>query len=143
MDADACPGAIKEILFRLADRTHIPVRLVANRFLRTPPSPYISAIVVPAGFDVADNEIVRRLHAGDLVITADIPLAAEAIEKGAATLSPRGEWYTEDNIQERLRVRKMLEEMRDSGIETGGPSAFSQSDSHTFARQIDKWAQQR
>jgi len=143
VDADACPGPIKEILFRLADRAQLPVTLVANHFLRTPGSRYIKSIVVPAGFDVADNEIVKLLRAGDLVITADIPLAAEVLANGAAALNPRGEMYTKDNIQEALSMRKLMEELRASGIETGGPAGFSQNDSHAFARQIDRWLQQQ
>lgn len=143
VDADACPGPIKEILFRLADRMQLPVTLVANQFLRTPGSRYIKSIVVPAGFDVADNEIIKLLRPGDLVITADIPLAAEVIANGAAALNPRGEMYTKHNIQEALSMRKLMEELRNSGIETGGPSAFSQNDSHAFARQIDRWLQQQ
>lgn len=120
VDADACPNVIKEVLFRAADRTAITVTLVANQPLRTPPSKHIRSLQVAAGFDVADNEIVRRCEAGDLVITADIPLAAEVIEKGAVALNPRGERYTPDTIRERLNMRDFMDTLRASGIQTGG-----------------------
>ena len=139
VDADACPGVIKEQLFRLADRTQIMVTLVANKFMRTPPSRYIKSVVVPSGFDVADKEIVRLLDAGDLVITADIPLAAEVIAKGGAALNPRGELYTKDNIDAHLTMRNFMEELRSGGAELGGPAAFSQGDSHAFARQLERY----
>lgn len=137
VDADACPKVIKEILFRAADRTAVQVTLVANRLLYTPPSPYISAIQVADGFDVADSEIVKRLEAGDLVITADIPLAAEVIAKGGHALDPRGEMHSSDTIQARLMMRDFMETLRASGVETGGPSALSQRDRQLFAKHLD------
>jgi uncharacterized protein YaiI (UPF0178 family) len=115
------------------------VTLVANKFMRTPPSRFIKALVVPSGFDVADKEIVRLLQAGDLVITADIPLASEVIVKGGTALNPRGELYTKDNIDAHLTMRNFMEELRSGGAELGGPSAFSQSDSHAFARQLERY----
>ena len=138
-DADACPKVIKEVMFRAADRTAITVTLVANQPLRTPPSKYIRSLQVAAGFDVADNEIVRRCEAGDLVITADIPLAAEVIEKGAVALNPRGERYTPDTIRERLNMRDFMDTLRASGIQTGGPNALNQRDRQQFANELDKW----
>jgi uncharacterized protein YaiI (UPF0178 family) len=143
VDADACPGVIKDMLFRVADRTQIPVTLVANRHLRTPPSRFIKSIVVPAGFDVADKEIVKLAQTGDLVITADIPLAAEVVANGVAVLNPRGEMYTADNIQQHLTMRNFMEDLRGSGVETGGPAAFSQADGRAFARQLDRFVAQR
>ena len=137
VDADACPKVIKEILFRAADRTAVQVTLIANRLLYTPPSPYISAIQVADGFDVADSEIVKRIGAGDLVITADIPLAAEVIAKGGHALDPRGEMHSADTIQARLMMRDFMETLRASGIETGGPSALSQRDRQLFAKHLD------
>lgn len=139
VDADACPNAIKEILFRAAQRVHVSLTLVANQPLRTPPSPYIKAIQVPGGFDAADNEIVRQVQHGDLVITADIPLAAEVIERGGHALNPRGELYTKDNIRERLTLRNLMDELRSSGVDTGGPSSISQSDRQAFANQLDRF----
>ncbi|GGI21171.1 UPF0178 protein [Oxalicibacterium faecigallinarum] len=139
VDADACPSVIKDVLFRVADRLHLHVTLVANKLLRTPPSRFIHAIQVPAGFDVADNEIVRLSQAGDLVITGDIPLAADVLEKGGHALNPRGEFYTKDNIQQMLRMRSFMEELRSSGVETGGPAAFSQADTRAFANQLDRF----
>ncbi len=137
VDADACPKVIKEILFRAADRTAVQVTLVANRLLYTPSSPYISAVQVADGFDVADSEIVKRLEAGDLVITADIPLAAEVIAKGGHALDPRGEMHSADTIQAKLTMRDFMETLRASGIETGGPSALSQRDRQLFAKHLD------
>ena len=139
VDADACPKVIKEILFRAADRTAVQVTLVANRLLYTPSSPYISAIQVADGFDVADSEIVKRFKADDLVITADIPLAAEVIEKGGHALSPRGELHSADTIQAKLTMRDFMETLRASGIETGGPSALSQRDRQQFAKHLDHY----
>lgn len=139
VDADACPSVVKDILFRAADRTQLHVTLVANRLLRTPPSKYVHALQVPAGFDVADNEIVRLTEPGDLVITGDIPLASDVLEKGGLALNPRGEWYTKDNIAQMLRMRSFMDELRSSGVETGGPSAYSQADSRAFAGQLDKF----
>ena len=137
VDADACPRVIKEILYRAAERKKVQMTLVANQPLQTPPSRYINSMVVGAGFDVADDKIVELLSPGDLVITADIPLAAAAIEKAGHALNPRGEFYTEDNIKERLSVRNMLDELRGAGVETGGPAAFSASDKQTFANRLD------
>ena len=138
VDADACPVVVKEILFRAAERTAVPVVLVANQPLYVPSSDYISTLQVPQGFDVADDEIVRRLSAGDLVITGDIPLAAEAIEKGAKVLSPRGELHTSENIRARLNMRDFLDTMRASGVDTGGPNAMSQRDRQEFANALDR-----
>ncbi|ATM94942.1 Uncharacterized BCR, YaiI/YqxD family COG1671 [Yersinia frederiksenii] len=142
VDADACPNVIKEVLFRAADRTSMMVTLVANQPLKTPPSKYIRTLQVAAGFDVADNEIVQRVEKNDLVITADIPLAAEVIEKGAIALNPRGERYTPDTIRERLNMRDFMDTMRASGIQTGGPNTLNQRDRQQFANELDKWLQQ-
>ena len=139
VDADACPVVIKEILFRAATRKKVETILVANQPIRTPPSPYIKMVQVSQGFDVADDEIVKRLDAGDLVITSDIPLAAEAIEKGGHALSPRGELHTTDNIKARLNMRDFLDTMRGSGVDTGGPPPLSQSDRMAFANQLDRF----
>ena len=138
VDADACPVVIKEILFRAADRTGISLTLVANQSIRVPASRNISSIRVAPGFDVADNEIVKRAGKGDLVITSDIPLAAETIAKGCLALSPRGELFTENNIGERLNVRDFMDTMRASGIDTGGPPALSQNDRKKFAGHLDR-----
>jgi len=137
VDADACPGVIKEILFRAADRTETEVILVANQLIRVPPSKYISALKVSAGFDVADSEIVKRAAAGDLVITADIPLAAEVLDKGAHALTPRGELYSPESIRSKVTMRDFMETMRSSGIQTGGPPKLSQRDKNQFANQLD------
>lgn len=142
VDADACPVVIKEILYRAAERAKIKTTLVANKLLRTPPSPYLHAIQVEAGFDVADNRIVQELAAGDLVITADIPLAYEVIEGNAHALNPRGEFYSKENIQERLTMRNFMEELRASGVESSGPSAFSVADRKAFAAQLDRFITQ-
>jgi hypothetical protein len=139
VDADACPNVIKDILFRAAERAQIPMTLVANQFVRTPPSRYIKSIQVAAGFDVADNRIVQELDAGDLVITADIPLAAEVIEKKGHALNPRGQFYTPENIRERLRVRNALEEIRSTGVNTGGPPTLNLKDRQAFANQLDRF----
>ena len=138
VDADACPVVIKEILYRVAERTKLPLTLVANQWLKTPPYPSIRAIQVPKGFDVADNYIVDQAVAGDLVITADIPLAAGAIEKGALALNPRGELYTKENIKQTLDMRNFMDTLRNSGVETGGPPAFNQADRQNFANQLDR-----
>lgn len=138
VDADACPVVIKEILFRAAIRTQITTTLVANQFLRTPPSAHIKTIQVPSGFDVADNRIVLALEVGDLVITADIPLAAQVVEKGGYALNPRGELYTVANIKERLAMRNLMEELRGNGVEISGPSAFNQADRQAFAAALDR-----
>lgn len=142
VDADACPVVIKEILFRAAERTKVITTLVANQFLRTPPSPYIKTMQVPGGFDVADQRIVQELSAGDLVITADIPLAAHVVEKGGYALNPRGELYTIANIRERLAMRNLMEELRGSGVEISGPAAFKLADRQAFAAALDKWIAQ-
>ncbi len=139
VDADACPVVIKEILFKAANRTSTPMTLVANQAIKVPPSRYISTLQVASGFDVADNEIVRRVSAGDLVITSDIPLADEVIEKNAQALSPRGELYTKDNIRARLNIRDFMDTMRASGINTGGPPAMTNSERKTFADHLDRW----
>lgn len=139
VDADACPVVIKEILFRAADRTGVQLTLVANQALNTPASPNINTLQVPSGFDVADDEIIKRLQAGDLVITSDIPLAADAIEKGGHALSPRGEMHTTENIRARLNMRDFLDTMRASGVDTGGPAAFSQRDKQSFANNLDRF----
>ncbi|QHB31803.1 YaiI/YqxD family protein [Yersinia canariae] len=142
VDADACPNVIKEVLFRAADRTGVMVTLVANQPLKTPPSKFIRTLQVASGFDVADNEIVQRVEKNDLVITADIPLAAEVIEKGGIALNPRGERYTPDTIRERLNMRDFMDTMRASGIQTGGPNTLNQRDRQQFANELDKWLQQ-
>ncbi len=140
VDADACPVVVKEILYRAATRTGVELILVANQPLNTPSSPNISTLQVPRGFDVADDEIVKQLDAGDLVITSDIPLAAEVIEKGGHALSPRGERHTKENIGGRLNMRDFLDTMRSSGVEmSGGPAAFSQRDKQTFANNLDRF----
>ena len=142
VDADACPVVIKEILYRVANRTKIMTTLVANQLLRVPPSPYIRALQVPQGFDVADNKIVQAVNVGDLVITADIPLAAQVIAKGAHALNPRGQFYSTANIAERLAMRNFMEELRGSGVDINGPSAFSQADRQAFAKELDKFLAQ-
>lgn len=139
VDADACPGVIKEILYRAAERHRLQLLLVANQALRTPPSPWIRAVQVPQGFDVADQHIAERVDPGDLVVTADIPLAAAVIEKQAYALNPRGEFYSQENIRELLDLRNFMDTLRSSGVETGGPSAFSQGDRQAFANQLDRF----
>lgn len=139
VDADACPGVIKEILYRVAERTRLPLILVANQCLRVPPSPYIRALQVEKGFDVADNRIVAGVAAGDLVITADIPLAAAVIERQAHALNPRGEFYSPENIRQLLDMRNFMDTLRASGVQTGGPPALGQSDRQTFANQLDRF----
>ncbi|MFK7956942.1 MAG: YaiI/YqxD family protein [Lysobacterales bacterium] len=139
VDADACPVVIKEILFKAANRTSTQLTLVANQGIKVPPSRYIRTLQVASGFDVADNEIVRRVSAGDLVITSDIPLADEVIEKNAQALSPRGELYTKDNIRARLNIRDFMDTMRASGINTGGPPAMSNTERKAFADHLDRW----
>ncbi len=143
VDADAGPVVIKEILYRAANRTQIPLTLVANQMLRVPPSPWIRALQVPGGFDVADQRIAAEAEAGDLVITADIPLAAQVIAKGATVIDPRGELLTAANIQERLTMRNFMDTLRSSGVETGGPAAFSNADRQAFANRVDTLLTQR
>ncbi len=138
IDADACPVVIKEILFKAAMRTRVLTTLVANQPMRTPPSDYIKTLKVSSGFDVADNEIVKQVSAGDLVITSDIPLAAEVIEKGAHALNPRGELYSASSIKSRLNMRDFMDTLRSSGIHTGGPPPLSQSDRQSFANHLDR-----
>jgi len=138
VDADACPVVIKDILFRAAERTGIPLTLVANQALYVPPSRHITTLQVPQGFDVADNEIVKRLEPGELVITGDIPLAAEVIEKGGMALSPRGELFSPEDIRGRLTMRDFMDTMRSSGVDTsGGPPPLNQSDRQSFANHLD------
>lgn len=143
VDADACPGVIKDILFRAAERAKVPVTLVANQWLRTPPSRFIRSIQVSGGLDVADSEIVARVQRGDLVVTQDIPLAALVLEKGGIALNPRGELYTPDNMAERLSMRNFMDELRGSGVQTGGPAAFHARDRQAFANQLDRWLARR
>lgn len=143
VDADACPAVIKEVLFRAARRTGVALTLVANQALRIPPSPHITLLRVAPGFDVADSEIVQRVSAGDLVITADIPLAAEVLDKGGQALSPRGEWYAAETIRARLGMRDFMETLRASGVHTGGPAALSQGERKAFADQLDRWLARR
>lgn len=139
VDADACPVVVKEMLYRAAQRVQVCVTLVANRYLRTPPSRFIKSVQVPAGFDAADQRIVEMANPGDLVITADIPLASAALDKGAHVLDPRGSWFTRENIQERLTMRDVMDQLRASGIDTGGPAAYSGQDSKAFAGQLDRF----
>ncbi len=139
IDGDACPNAIKEILFRAAMKRKVDMTLVANMPIRTPASPHISTVKVEAGPDVADAEIVKRMQKGDLVITADIPLAAHAVEKGGYALDPRGELYSEENVRERLSMRNFMDELRSEGVETGGPSSFGPKDRQAFANQLDRF----
>ena len=143
VDADACPGVIKEILFRAADRARVPVTLVANQAIRIPSSAYVRLMQVGAGFNVADERIIELLQLRDLVITADIPLAAAAIEKGAHALNPRGELYTRENIRERLSMRNFMDELRGSGVVTGGPAVLSQRDRQAFANSLDSFLARR
>lgn len=137
VDADACPAPIKDILYRAANRAQVAVTLVANQMLRVPPSPWIRALQVPAGFDVADQRIAREATTDDLVITADIPLAALAIAKGARVIDPRGDLLDAGNIHERLAMRNFMEGLRNSGVDTGGPAAFSAADRQAFANRLD------
>jgi uncharacterized protein len=138
VDADACPVVIREILFRAAERTGVTLTLVANKPVRLPNQPNVHFVQVPAGFDAADKRIVELMVAADLVITADVPLAAAAIEKGGVALNPRGELYTSENVRERLSVRNFLDELRGSGVNTGGPAALSQRERQLFANQLDR-----
>jgi uncharacterized protein YaiI (UPF0178 family) len=138
VDADACPVVVREILFRAAVKREIKVTLFANQSIRVPASPFIGMYQVPQGFDAADDEIALRAEPGDLVITADIPLASEVLPKGARVLTPRGERYTENNIKQRLQMRDFMETMRSSGEHTGGPAAMNQADRKAFADQLDR-----
>ena len=138
VDADACPKVIREILFRAAGRVGVQVTLVANQNIQVPRSGNIRSVQVPAGFDVADNYIVQQAGTGDLVVTADIPLAAEVVAKGCRALSPRGDLYTEENIRQRLNMRDFMETLRSSGVSTGGPASLSQADRQAFANQLDR-----
>jgi len=139
VDADACPGEVKELLFRAAKRTKTKVTLVANQAMRTPRSEFVDSLLVPAGMNVADRRIVELVQPGDLVITADIPLAAQVVAKGGQALNPRGELYTEANVGERLAVRNLFDELRGGGQITGGPANFSAKDRQAFANQLDRW----
>ncbi|MET0329911.1 MAG: YaiI/YqxD family protein [Dyella sp.] len=143
VDADACPVAIKEMLFRAAEREQVEVTLVANQWLRTPPSRYVRAVQVSSGLDVADTEIVLRVRAGDLVVTQDIPLAALVVERDALAINPRGELYTRETIAQRLSMRNFMDELRGAGIDTGGPAAFHPRDRQAFAHQLDSWLARR
>lgn len=142
VDADACPVVIKDILYKAARRTGVELTLVANQSLITPSVKNITSVRVAPGFDVADDEIVKRLHAGDLVITSDIPLAAEVIEKGGHALNPRGELYSSDSIRSILNMRDFMDTLRASGIHTGGPAPLSHSDRQAFANHLDRWLTQ-
>ena len=139
VDADACPNVVKDILYRAAQRARVLLTLVANQPLRTPPSPFIKTIRVAAGFDVADNTIAQQVQSGDLVITADIPLAAAVIEKGGFALNPRGMFYTQENIQQRLALRNFMDELRGGGVHTGGPPVLNLSDRREFANHLDRF----
>lgn len=139
VDADACPGEIKEILFRAAERRKMQVTLVANQAMRVPRSEFIASIAVPHGLNVADRKIVELVAAGDLVVTADVPLASDVVAKGATALDPRGELYTSENIGERLAMRNLMDEMRGGGMIGGGPANFSARDRQQFANQLDRW----
>jgi len=139
IDADACPGVIKEILYRACDRKQVELILVANQPLKVPPSPLIRTVQVPAGFDVADNYIVQHMSPGDLVITADIPLADEVIEGEAHAINPRGEFYTKENIKQRLTMRNFMEELRSTGQVSGGPPPLNHTDRQAFANSLDRF----
>lgn len=143
VDADASPKAVKEILYRASERTKIPVTFVANQFLEVPRSPLIFAVKVASGFDVDDNYIVEHSNKGDIAITQDIPLAAELVAKGCVVLNPRGERYTKENVRERLNMRDFMDSLRSSGVQTGGPEAFSKKDRMTFANALDNVLVQR
>ena len=143
VDADACPGPVKEILFCAAERAQVQVTLVANQWLRTPPSRFIRALQVQGGYDVADDAIAERARSGDLVVTQDIPLAARVLANGAQAINPRGDRYTPDNIAERLSMRNFMDELRGAGVQTGGPAAFNARDRQAFASQLDRWIASR
>lgn len=139
VDADACPVVIKQVLLKAAERTETKVTFIANQYIQTPPSKFVTSIQVAAGFDVADNEIVKRVNNGDLVITSDIPLADEVLTKGGEALSPRGELFSRENIKAKLNMRDFMDTLRSSGLQTGGPSSLNQRDRQAFANQLDKW----
>ncbi|MFP5390282.1 MAG: YaiI/YqxD family protein [Gammaproteobacteria bacterium] len=143
VDADACPAVVKDILYRVAERLQVQVTLVANQLMRVPNSRFIRAVQVAQGADVADAAIVEQCATGDLVVTGDIPLAAQVLEKGGHALNPRGEFYTADNIAQQLTMRKFMEELRSGGIDTGGPAPFSQSDRRQFANALDRHLSQQ
>jgi len=143
VDADACPNLVKDILFRAAGRAKVAVVLVANSWIRTPPSPFIRSMQVAGGPDVADDAIAERCAAGDLVVTADIPLAARALDQGALALNPRGELYTADSIAQRLSMRNFMDELRGAGVNTGGPPALHPRDVQAFANALDRWLARR
>ena len=143
VDADACPGVVREILFRAAERAQVEVVLVANQWLRTTGSRFVRSMQVVGGFDEADDAIVERVRAGDLVVTQDIPLAARVLDKGAAAVNPRGEAFTPDNIAQRLSMRNFMEELRGAGVQTGGPAVYHARDRMAFANQLDRWLAQR
>jgi uncharacterized protein YaiI (UPF0178 family) len=138
VDADACPNEIKEILFRAANRMRIPLTLVANRLLRTPRSPYLKAIRVPRGFDKADRRIIQLMQPGDLVVTADVPLAADVVQNGGRALDPRGKLFTEENVQECLAMRDLADQLRSEGLDLGGPAPLGQSDRQAFGNRLDQ-----
>ena len=142
VDGDACPVVIKDILFRAADRTATPLTLVANKLLRVPPSANIRSIQVARGFDVADDHIAGEMKPGDLVVTADIPLASQVIDRGGVALNPRGILYTQANVKEHLAMRDFMEQMRSEGMEAGGPAPFNSADRQAFANQLDRWLAQ-
>ena len=143
VDDDDCPLAVKEILYRAAERAQVPMTLVANKLLGAPRSPWIRSLQVARGFDVADNEIARRMEVGDLVITADVPLAADVIARGGHAINPRGELYTADNIRERLATRDFMEKLRETGVQTGGPAPLDHTDRKRFADQLDRFLARR
>lgn len=143
VDADACPGPVKDILFRAAERARVPVTLVANQWLRTPGSRFVRALQVQGGFDAADDAIAERAGPGDLVVTQDIPLASRVLASGAEAIDPRGERFTADNIAGRLSMRNFMEELRGAGVQTGGPAAFNARDRQAFANQLDGWLARR
>jgi len=143
VDADACPGVVRDILFRAAQRTGVAMTLVANKPLRVPAIPGVRSLQVASGFDAADKRIVELMGAGDLVVTADVPLAAAVIDKGGTALNPRGELYTRENVRERLSVRNFMDELRGSGVNTGGPAALGQREKAAFANQLDRWLARR
>jgi hypothetical protein len=139
VDADACPNPIKAIVFRAAERLAVATVLVANHYQRVPPSPYLSSVQVPAGFDMADHAIVTSMSAGDLVVTADVPLAAEAVRHGGTALNPRGTLYTAENIHGHLASRDLMQQLRDEGVVSGGPGTLSRSELAAFANRLDRF----